>query len=55
MFLTFIATGCFLLLYIDFKKSNKKTVKRNIVSNILEGDEKILYEIILEKNEILQK
>lgn len=55
MILTFIATGSFLLLYVDFKKSNKKTVKRNFVSNVLEGDEKILYEIILEKNEILQK
>ncbi len=53
--LTFISTTCFLLLYVDFKKSDKKNTKRKIVSNVLEGDDKRLYEIILEKNEILQK
>jgi uncharacterized membrane protein len=55
MILTFISTTCFLLLYIDFNKNEKKTKKRNLISNVLEGDEKKLYEIILEKNEILQR
>ncbi|MCW3976077.1 MAG: hypothetical protein NWE86_07545 [Candidatus Bathyarchaeota archaeon] len=55
MILTFISTVCFLLLYFNFNKNEKKTKKRNLISNVLEGDEKKLYEIILEKNEILQK
>ena len=55
MTLTSISTVCFLLLYVDFNRRYKRTKKRNIVSNVLEGDEKKLYEIILEKNEILQK
>jgi len=55
MILTFIVTVCFILLYVDFNKREKKTKKQNIVSNVLDGDEKKLYEIILEKNEILQK
>jgi uncharacterized membrane protein len=53
--LTFIATASFLFLYVDFNKNDKKIKKRNIVSNTLEGDQKRIYEIILEKNEILQK
>ena len=53
--LTFIATGSFILLYVDFKKTDKKQKKQKIVSTILDGDEKILYDIIKEKNEILQK
>ena len=55
MIFTFVATGCFLLLYIDFKKTDKNKKKQKIVSTILDGDEKILYDIIKEKNEILQK
>ena len=55
MILTFISTTCFLLLYIDFNKKDSRIKKQKIVSNVLEGDEKKLYEIILEKNEILQK
>jgi uncharacterized membrane protein len=55
LILTFIATLCFLLLYVDFNKNDKKKKQRNIVSTVLDGDEKILYEIIKEKNEILQK
>lgn len=51
--LTFIATGCLILSYVDFKKTDKK--KQRIVSTILDGDEKILYDIIKEKNVILQK
>jgi len=38
-----------------FNKSDKKTKNQKIVSNILDGDEKRLYDIIQEKNEILQK
>jgi len=55
LLLTTIGTICFLFLYVDFNKKNRKESKRNIVSNVLDGDEKKLYEIILEKNEILQK
>jgi uncharacterized membrane protein len=53
--LTFISTTCFILLYVDFKKTNTNKKKQKIVSTILDGDEKILYDIIQEKNEILQK
>jgi hypothetical protein len=55
MILSFIATGCFVLLYVDLSKSDKKTKNQKIVSNILDDDEKRLYDIIREKNEILQK
>jgi len=55
MILTTISAVCFLLLFIDFNKSDKKTKNQKIVSNILDGDEKRLYDIIQEKNEILQK
>lgn len=53
--LTSIAAGCFVLLFVDFTKLDKKKKKQRIVSTILDGDEKILYNIIKEKNEILQK
>jgi len=53
--LTFISTTCFLLLYVEFKKGDKNKKKQRIISTVLEGDEKILYDIIQEKNEILQK
>jgi len=55
MILTFFATGSFLLLYVDFKGNDKTKKKQRIVSTVLDGDEKILYDIIKEKNEILQK
>jgi hypothetical protein len=53
--LTSVSTACFILLYVDFKKTDKTKKKQRIVSNVLDGDEKILYDIIKGKNEILQK
>jgi len=55
MILTFVSTACFLLFCIDFNKGDKNNKKQKIASSVLEGDKKKLYEIIQEKNEILQK
>jgi hypothetical protein len=55
MVLVFVATTCLLLVYIDFNKSDKTIKKRKNIGNLLEGEAKVLYEIIAEKGEILQK
>ena len=55
MILTFVGTTCFIYLYKDLSKLEKKTKKQKIASSVLEGDEKNLYRLILDKKEVLQK
>ena len=55
MVLTFVSAVSFVYLYKDLSKLEKKTKTQEVAINVLEGDDRKLYNLILEKKEYLQK
>jgi uncharacterized membrane protein len=55
MLMTFIATYSFVYLYRDLSRLEDRSKKQKLAGKILEGDELRLYNIIMKKQEWLQK
>lgn len=55
MILTAMGVFSFVYLYMDLSILNETTNNQSIAKKVLEGDEKKLYEIILNRKEVLQK